>query len=203
MESETARAIAALRAGEPIVIPTDTVYGLAADAASEVAVRRLYALKGRDRIQPTAVVFASIGQLVAALPELSDPDRAAIEALLPGPVTLVVGSHGGAFPWLRGGEGALGVRVPKLTPTVAEVVLAAGPVAATSANLPGQADPRALEDVPPALIGGVGAAIDGGSLPGTPSTVIDLTREPPVVLREGALDAAAVLRGISAARAAR
>jgi L-threonylcarbamoyladenylate synthase len=203
VESEVASAIAALRAGETILVPTDTVYGLAAAAASEAAVRRLYQLKGRDEIQPTAVVFASLEQLVAHVPELADDLAAVVRALLPGALTLVVPNPRARYRWVCGDGGALGVRVPRLPGTVARIVDAAGPVVATSANLPGDPDPRRLGDVPTIVVNGVGAVVDGGELPGVPSTVVDLTGPEPAILREGAVSLAEVLARISTADTAR
>jgi L-threonylcarbamoyladenylate synthase len=187
--------IAALRAGEPVVLPFDTVYGLVANP-SEPAVQRLYALKGRPESQPTALVAAEVEHLLAAFPELPDVAR----ALLPGPVTLVVPNPAGRFPWLAGtNRAALGVRVPELPPPTADIVGSVGAVVATSANLPAGTDPRRLDEVPEEIRIGAAATVDGGPVPGTPSTVIDLTGSEPRILREGALSAAEVLRRLGSA----
>lgn len=203
MPTEVESAIAALRAGDPILIPTDTVYGLAADASSENAVHRLYRLKGRDEIQPTAVVFASLAQLHERVPELPGDIAAVARALLPGALTLIVPNPAARYPRVCGAGGALGIRVPRLTSAVAEIVLTAGPVVATSANLPGDPDARRVDDVPAIVLDGVGAVVDGGELPGVPSTVVDLTGAEPAILREGAMSRAAVLACISGADNAR
>lgn len=174
-------AVAALRAGRPVVLPTDTVYGLAADARSEEAVRALYRLKGRAEPQPTAVIAASVEGLAAAMPELGG------RPLLTGPYTLILPNPERRFPWLTGERpDTIGVRVPDLPPDALEVVRQVGLVAATSANLPGGPDPRTVEEIPAELRAGAAAVLDAGELPGTPSTVIDLTGEEPVVVREGA-----------------
>lgn len=187
-------AIAALRAGGLAVIPTDTVYGLAADGRSKDAARALYAAKGRDAIQPTGLLFASVDMLEEHLPELPARARAMARALLPGPLTLVLPNPGGRFGWLneRRPE-AVGIRVPTIPGAGGIVLTALGVLVATSANLPGQPDPRRVEDVPPAILDGVAAIVDGGELPGTPSTVVDLTAAEPGVLREGAVPAGEVL----------
>ncbi len=189
-----ASAVAALRAGRLVVLPTDTVYGLAADGESETAARALYAAKGRDAIQPTAVLFASVDLLLERVPEL--PARAvdAARALLPGPLTLVLPNPGHRYPWLNPERpDAIGVRVPALTGAGRAVLDALGAVVATSANLPGGCDPRLAAEVPAELVAAVDVLVDGGELPGTPSTVIDLTGPEPRVLREGALPSAAAL----------
>ena len=148
--------------GGVAVFPADTVYGLACDPENAEAVARLYALKGRPPDKPAAVMVFDVEQ--ALLPELSARTRALMQRLLPGAVTLLVPSD--RFP-LAGGAGTLGLRVP-------EIALGSGPVLQTSANLAGGPDARRLEDVPAAIRDGADLVVDGGDLPGTPSTVVDL-----------------------------
>jgi len=189
-----AAAVAALRAGRLVVLPTDTVYGLAADGESEPAARALYAAKGRDAIQPTAVLFASVDVLGERVPELPAAAAEAVRALLPGRLTLIVENPARRYAWLNPlRPDALGLRVPAVTGAPRAVLEALGAVVATSANLPGGADPRRLEDVPPELAAAADVVIEGGELPGTPSTVLDLTGPEPRVLREGAVTARDVL----------
>ena len=187
-------AVAALRAGRLVVLPTDTVYGLAADGESEPAARALYAAKGRDAIQPTAVLFASIDVLLERVPDLPATAVESVVTLLPGPFTLILENPARRYPWLNPERpNAIGLRVPAVTGTARAVLEALGAVVATSANLPGGVDPRQIEDVPPEIAAAVDMVIDGGELPGTPSTVVDLTGPEPRVLREGAVAAADVL----------
>lgn len=177
------------------MLPFDTVYGLVSNP-SEVAVQRLYALKGREEDRPTALVAADVDALRADLPELPEAAR----SLLPGPVTLIVPNPARRFPWLTGANpDAIGVRVPQLPEPTSRIVAAVGVVAATSANLPGEPDPDKLGEVPPRIIQGAAAVVDGGAVPGTPSTVIDLTGREPRILREGALPAAEALRRLESA----
>lgn len=185
---EVDRAVEKLRAGRPVILPTDTVYGLCASPYSEEPVRRAYRLKGRDGQQPSALVASDVDMLLECVPELRSRVGPILRALLPGPLTLVVPNPARRYRWLTGSNpDALGVRVPEL-PFPADSVLArVGAVMATSANLPGGPDPARLEEVPAELLDGCAAAIDGGELPGVPSTVIDLTGEEPRVLREGAV----------------
>ena len=180
--------VAAIRAGEPVVVPTDTVYGLAADAFHEAPVRRLYRLKGRDEGQPTALVAADVDVLVDAVPELRGRAEAALRTLLPGPYTLILPNPARRFPWLTGDRPeTIGVRVPTLSGDAAELFRRVEAVAATSANRPGGRDPRTVDEIPEELRRGCGAVLDVGELPGTPSTVLDLTGPEPVVVREGAV----------------
>jgi L-threonylcarbamoyladenylate synthase len=174
--------VAAIRAGEPVVLPTDTVYGLCADALSEAAVGRLYGLKGRGEGKPTALVAHDEEAVVRAVPELRG------RPLILGPYTLILPNPARRLPWLSGERpDTIGVRIPAVSGPVAAVLAEVGVVAATSANLPGGPDPRRLEDVPVEIRAGCGALLDGGELPGTASTVVDLTGPVPVVLREGAV----------------
>jgi L-threonylcarbamoyladenylate synthase len=188
-----ATAVEALRASGIVVLPTDTVYGLAVLPESEQAVRQLYGLKGRGEAQPTALVASTVERLLELVPELGSSEQM-LSALLPGAYTLVLSNPGGRYPWLCGlGAPTIGVRVPAVTGPGADVLAAVGSVAATSANLPGGPDPRQLADVPDELRQGAAAAVDGGALPGVPSTVLDLTGPEPRVLREGAVPAAEAL----------
>jgi L-threonylcarbamoyladenylate synthase len=118
--------------------------------------------------------------------------------LLPGPYTLVLANPARRYPWLAGERpDTIGVRVPRVGGLAADVLDAVGVIAATSANRHGDADPRRLEDVPHEILDAVAAVVDGGELPGTPSTVLDLTSQEPVVLREGAVPGAEALARVA------
>lgn len=186
--------VAAIRAGQPAVVPTDTVYGLGADAYREAPVRRLYRLKGRDELQPMALVAADVDVLLDAVPELRGRAGVIARALLPGPYTLILPNPARRFRWLTGHRPTtIGVRVPALSGDAAELLRRVGAVAATSANRPGEPDPRSVDEIPEELRQACGAVLDVGVLPGTPSTVLDLTGPEPVVVREGAVSAAEAL----------
>jgi L-threonylcarbamoyladenylate synthase len=186
----------ALRAGQPVVLPFDTVYGLAAEPHHEASTQRLYELKGRAPTQPTALVAANVAALRALLPELDER----VAELLPAQLTLVVPNPAHRFPWLTGtNPDALGVRVPVLPEPTRALLEEVGVVVATSANRPGGPDPRRLDDVPDEIRAGAAAVVDGGELPGTPSTVVDLTHGEPRILRVGAVPAHEVLRRLDAA----
>jgi L-threonylcarbamoyladenylate synthase len=177
------RLIAELYAGRPVLLPTDTVYGLVS-RPTEAAAAALYELKGRRSGQPTALLASSIEQLLEEIPEL---DETLLRRLLPGPYTLVLPNPQRRYPWLAGDNAdAIGVRVPKLPDAARYILDTVAAVAATSANDPGGPDPRTLNDVPERIRGAC-AALDVGPLPGTPSTVLDLTGPEPRVVREGAI----------------
>ena len=166
-----ARLTRTLAAGGVAVFPADTVYGLACDPGSADAVARLYALKGRPPDKPAAVMFFDRDAALAALPELPPRTRAAAERLLPGGVTLLLPNPRGRWPLACGPDPAtLGLRVPDV-PLLRAVSV---PVLQSSANRSGGADARRLADVPADIRDGADLVLDGGELPGTPSTVIDL-----------------------------
>lgn len=182
-----------IAAGGVALFPADTVYGLACDPASPDAVARLYELKRRPADKPAAVMFFSLAPALAALTELTPRLRAALAALLPGPVTLLLPNPLARWPLACGPDpSTLGLRVPVPGP-LADVAV---PVLQSSANRSGGADPRALEDVDAALREGADLVVDDGPLPGTPSTVVDLRAYERdgawEVLREGALTRAAI-----------
>jgi tRNA threonylcarbamoyl adenosine modification protein (Sua5/YciO/YrdC/YwlC family) len=193
------QAVAAIRAGKPAILPTDTVYGLVADGYREAPAMRLFKLKGRPEGMPCALLASDLELILDAVPELRGRAAVMARALLPGPYTLVLANPARRFRGLCGGRPtAIGIRVPVLGDAARAVIDRVGVVAATSANLHGAADPRSLADVPAELLEGVGATLDGGVLPGTPSTVLDLTGPEPRVLREGAGSVEDVLRRLQA-----
>lgn len=190
----------AIRAGRSVVLPTDTVYGLCATPYRAAPVRALYRLKGRAGTQPTALVAASIEVLFKCVPELRGQPSVLARAFLPGPFTLILPNPAGRFPWLTGSSPeTIGVRVPELHGVSRQILERVGALAATSANLPGGPDPRTLEDVPAEIRDGCALLVDGGELRGLPSTVVDLTRAEPRVLREGAVPAAEALERLASA----
>jgi L-threonylcarbamoyladenylate synthase len=192
--TEVDDAVAAIEAGKLAIVPTDTVYGLAATPHAEAPVRRLYLAKGRAEQQPTALVVRDLALLLECLPELRGGQERVVRALLPGPYTLILPNPARRFPWLAGSRPeTIGVRVPALTGPARDLLARVGALVATSANLPGAPDPRTLADVPEQLRAAA-ALVDGGELPGTPSTVIDLSGPEPLVLREGAVPAGEALR---------
>jgi L-threonylcarbamoyladenylate synthase len=185
--------------GGVAVFPADTVYGLCCDPDNERAVRRLYELKGRPAERPAAVMFFALEPALSTLSELRDGERAALKALLPGPVTLLLANPRMRFGPACGPDPAtLGLRVPHLPARLAALRSVGRPVMQSSANLSGGADARRLADVPESIRAGADLVLDGGELPGTPSTVVDLRDYQQTgkwrVLREGALERSALER---------
>ena len=179
------------------VFPTDTVYGVCCDAEDEQAARRLYRLKGRPAARPAAVMFFALEPALETLTELADAERAALQALLPGPVTLLLANRALRFaPACRTDPWTLGLRVPRLPEHLDALCSLVAPVMQSSANLSGQPDARTLAEVPKSMLDGADLVLDGGELPGRSSTVIDLrdyrAHRRWHVLREGALPRSAV-----------
>lgn len=183
--------------GGVAVFPADTVYGVCCDPDSESAAARLYELKGRPAERPAAVMYFALAPALADMPELLDRERAALEALLPGPVTLLLANRPQRFQPACGSDPhTLGLRVPLLGASLQALSSVSWPVMQSSANLSGQPDACTLADVPKSLRDRADLVLDGGRLPGTPSTVIDLRQYHALgrwqILREGALPAATV-----------
>jgi L-threonylcarbamoyladenylate synthase len=185
--------------GGVALFPADTVYGLATEPDSREGVERLYRLKGRLPDKPAAVMFFQLESALAALPELGARTRAAIGRLLPGALTLLVSNPARRYPLACGPDPErLGLRVPLFEGELAPLASVSWPVLQSSANRAGGPDARRVADVDRELRAGVDLILDGGELPGTPSTVVDLTGYEEdgsfEVVRAGAVPLEAVVR---------
>jgi len=195
-------AVAAIELGRPVVIPTDTVYGLVSTPYREEPTLLIQRLKGRATAQPLALLASDLDLLLECVPELHGRAEALARTLLPGPYTLVLANPAQRFSWLNGDSPlAIGVRVPRLTGAAQAILARVGAVVSTSANLHGGPAPLTLAEVPEQLRAACAAVVDGGLLPGLPSTVIDFSGVEPRVLREGAADPAEALARVAAALA--
>jgi L-threonylcarbamoyladenylate synthase len=195
-------AVNALKAGGLVVLPTDTVYGLAATPYHEAPARRIARLQGRPESTPIALVTSTVDVLLELVPELRGRDATIARALLPGPYTLVLRNAARRFRWLTGDRpDTIGVRVPSLEGEAATILEQADALAASSANLHGGRDPRSLDEVPEEIRGAALALVDGGELPGIASTVIDFAGPEPQVIRDGAVPAAHAIDRVFAALA--
>jgi L-threonylcarbamoyladenylate synthase len=191
-----------IQSGGVAVFPADTVYGLATGPESREGFDRLYRLKGRAPDKPSAVMFFQLEAALAALPELGERTRAAVGALLPGPVTVVLPNPAHRFPLACGTDpDRVGLRVPILDGALAPLAGMRLPVLQSSANLAGRPDARRVEDIAPELLAGADVVLDGGELPGTPSTVVDLSGYEAAgdwsLLREGAVPRGSIAGSLS------
>jgi L-threonylcarbamoyladenylate synthase len=185
--------------GGVAIFPADTVYGLATEPDSREGVERLYRLKGRPPDKPAAVMFFQLETALAALSELGERTRAALERLLPGALTLVLPNPARRYPLACGPEPErLGLRVPRLDGELAPLSEVGWPVLQSSANRAGEPDARRVTDIDGRVRAGVDLVLDAGELPGTPSTVVDLSSYDDTgdwsVIREGAMPLEAVVR---------
>ena len=161
--------------GGVVVFPADTVYGLGCDPDSGPAVRRLYELKGRPATRPAAVMFFALEPALRALSGLAPRERAALGALLPGPLTLLLPNREHRYPLACGPDpDTLGLRVPLLPDQLAALTECDRPLLQSSANPSGGSDCRRVVDVPASIRAGADLVLDGGELPGLASTVLDL-----------------------------
>ena len=181
-----AYAAEAIRSGRLVAFPTETVYGLGADATSPSSVRRIFAAKGRPATDPLIV---HVPDLAAATPLVTTMPAIALElaALFwPGPLTLVLPRSARIPPEVSAGGSTVAIRVPSHPVALALVREARVPIAAPSANLFARPSPTTAAHVLADLDGAVDVVVDGGPTPiGVESTVLDLTQDPPVVLRPG------------------
>lgn len=188
-----ALAVAVLRAGGVVAVPTDTVYGLAAAMDVPGAIDRLFAAKARPAERAIAVLLADLDQ-AHAIGRLSASAMELGRALWPGGLTLVVEQHRDRpLPTsLTAGRDTIGIRVPD-HPSPRALTSALGPLPTTSANVSGEAELRTAAAIEQRLGDRIDLILDGGPAPGgLPSTVVDVTVDPPRILRDGAIPAAAI-----------
>lgn len=182
-------AASAVRRGELVVLPTDTVYGIGADAFSSEGVADLLDAKGRGRNMPTPVLIGSPNTLHGLVTDFSEMAWELVDAFWPGALTLVA-RHQPSLQWDLGDtRGTVAVRMP-LHPVAIELLTDVGPMAVSSANLTGHPAPEDCDAAQRMLGDSVSVYLDGGPTPGNvPSSIVDVTRKVPVLLRAGALSA--------------
>jgi L-threonylcarbamoyladenylate synthase len=183
-----AEAVGVLRRGGLVAFPTETFYGLGADALDPAAVARVFHAKGRPADKPLLVLVDSVAMAERLVIHVSPTARRLMARYWPGPLTLVLRARPEVPVTLTAGTGTIGVRLSG-HPVARALVAAAGrPVTAPSANRHGAASPCTADEVLAGLGEGVDLVLDGGTTPGgPPSTLLDVTRTPPVILRPGAI----------------
>jgi L-threonylcarbamoyladenylate synthase len=183
-EEAVGAAVAALRAGDIVGLPTDTVYGLAADPWHSGAADRLFLAKGRPRHVELPVLVADIDQALGLVTSVPAVARRLMHAHWPGALTLVLPRRPGLDADLGDEDGTIGVRCPD-HPVALAVCARMGPVATTSANLHGRPPATTAQEV--AQLPGVALVLDAGTCDGAASTVLDCTGDEPRLLRAGRL----------------
>ena len=190
-KEDLAQAAHLLRIGEPVAFPTDTVYGLGANAQDEAAVQKIYHAKGRPSDKPLILLIHDKAQLSQFANHISDTAQTLMDAFWPGPLTLI-------FPLLEGtvsaavtrGKTTIGVRMPNHAVALALLELANVPIAAPSANLSGNPSPTTATQVAADLDGRIAAIVTGSVCNiGEASTIVDVSGDIPVILRQGAISA--------------
>ncbi len=185
-----AEAVALLKRGGVIAFPTETFYGLGADAGNDSAVRRIFGIKGRDFCNPIPLIIGKKEDLPGLVKDIPALAEALMTRFWPGPLTLVFKASGRVHPGLTAGAGKIGIRISSHPVAAALAETLGGPVTATSANLSGKKECSSAGDVLDQLGGRLDGVIDGGLTAGGPgSTVLDVTCDPPRILRQGAISA--------------
>jgi L-threonylcarbamoyladenylate synthase len=183
-----ARAIRILKTGGVIAFPTETFYGLAADATNEDAVEEIFHLKGRDFSNPVALIIGNDRQLHGLVEEIPDIGRILMQTFWPGPLTLVFKASPQIIPKLTAHTGKIGIRISSHPVAACLANRLDRPITATSANFSGTPEILSPQEVVRCLGDRVDLVIDGGLSPGGKgSTIFDITLDPPVTLREGAI----------------
>ena len=181
-------AAAILRSGGLVAVPTETVYGLAADATQEKAVRANYDAKGRPETKPLNVLVDGMDMVETVCRDIPADAYKLAEAFWPGPLTMILRGNGALPPIVPAGGETQGVRCPDHPDTLAVIQALGRPLACPSANLSGQPSPKSAEDVLAQLDGRIDAVLDGGECAvGVESTILDLTVAPYRILRQGGL----------------
>ncbi len=180
-------AVQCLKSGGIIAIPTDTVYGLAADPFNPDAVQRLYTVKGRPDGKPIPLVLSSVADVHRVSQNLPEFFFHLTDRFWPGGLTIVIEAKG-LLPVLTAGGNTVGVRIPD-NPLLLQILRAfGGPAAITSANLSGEPPATSPEEIGEALASRIDMIVDGGKTPGPiPSTVYDISVSPPVIRRHGVI----------------
>jgi L-threonylcarbamoyladenylate synthase len=183
-------AVAILKSGGVIAFPTETLYGLGADARNEAAIEKIFEIKGRDFRNPILVVIGDAGHLDTITEDVPAAARKLMEKFWPGPLTIVFRALPSVSPKLTAGTGKIGIRLTSHPIAMEISKRLGGPVTATSANLSGMPECSSAVEVLSQLEGKLDGVVDGGRTPGgTGSTIVDTTVSPVKILREGAIAA--------------
>jgi L-threonylcarbamoyladenylate synthase len=181
-------AVEVIRSGGLVAIPTDTLYGLAADPFNAKAVDRVFAAKGRAEAQAVALVASDAAQVLACLGPLTPMARRLADHFWPGPLTILMLASAALAPGVSAGTGLVGVRVPDHRVTRDLCRLASLPLVATSANRSGTPASHDPDDVAAAFGDSIDVLVDSGPTPGgPPSTIVDATGVSPRLIRAGAI----------------
>lgn len=189
------KAIAALKAGELAVLPTETVYGIFADATNEAAVQKLYAVKGRPVEKALNMNVADYDTILKFSVHQPAYLEKLVQTFLPGPLTIILEASPEVPEWIHVGKTTVGFRMPSI-PATQEVIKALGVLVGPSANLTGSPSPRFYEDLTSAILDKAAVALQDDSIYGLDTTILDLSGEKPKILRQGAITAQELLDAV-------
>lgn len=189
LEAAMREAASVIARGGVIVYPTETLYGLGADALNPAAVRNVLAVKKRKDDKPILAIVNSVEMLRRVVAYVPESAEHLMQAFWPGPLTLVFMASAQVPKELTQSTGTIGVRIPSHTFCLELVERCARPLTSTSANISGEPPHRSIEEIRRALTEGVELFLDAGPLPESkPSTVVSVIHDPPKLLREGVID---------------
>jgi L-threonylcarbamoyladenylate synthase len=179
--------------GGVVVFPTTSLYGLAADASDPVAIEKVFAIKQRPLNKPILILVPDVRDIRSLVQDIPPVAERIMTALWPGNLTLIFKAGSGLYPILTAGTGKIGIRLP-VFPVARRLVRAAGrPITATSANISGQTGCSQIADLDPSVAAAVDLILDAGPLKGgAGSTILDVSQDPPVLLREGSIPLSAL-----------
>ncbi|MGF2925052.1 L-threonylcarbamoyladenylate synthase [Lactococcus garvieae] len=189
------KAIAALKAGELAVLPTETVYGIFADATNEAAVQKLYAVKGRPVEKALNMNVADYDTILKYSVHQPAYLEKLVQTFLPGPLTIILEASPEVPEWIHVGKTTVGFRMPSI-PATQEVIKALGVLVGPSANLTGSLSPRFYDDLTSAILDKAAVALQDDSVYGLDTTILDLSGEMPKILRQGAITAQELLDAV-------
>lgn len=189
------KAMAALKAGELAVLPTETVYGIFADATNEAAVQKLYAVKGRPVEKALNMNVADYDTILKYSVHQPAYLEKLVQTFLPGPLTIILEASPEVPEWIHVGKTTVGFRMPSI-PATQEVIKALGVLVGPSANLTGSPSPRFYDDLTSAILDKAAVALQDDSVYGLDTTILDLSGEMPKILRQGAITAQELLEAV-------
>ncbi len=185
-ESLIAEASSILRAGGVVAYPTETFYGLGADGQIEDAIKKIFLIKGRNFKNPISVIIGNANDVRGLVEEIPEFALHLMEKFWPGALTIIFKASPDVSPLLTAGTGKIGIRLSSHPVATALANKLGHPITATSANLSGKHECTSADEVIQGIGDQIDAVMDGGQTPGgSGSTIIDVTTDPPVILREG------------------
>lgn len=194
-------AVVIIQNGGLVAVPTETVYGLAANGLDEAAVMKIYDVKGRPETKPISLLVSGVVEVGEFCRDIPAAAYTLADKFWPGPLTMVLYKKDNVPHVVTAGGDTVGVRCPDHSKTLELIRRAGIPLAAPSANLSGAPSPKTASDVQQVFDGQIDAVIDGGPcLLGIESTVLDMTVQPPKILRKGGLSMRAIEEALAASR---